>query len=206
MRQRWNRTTLPFFFLVLCQWDLSRKFLRTSQSGESCKLRWTTTRGTCIWPDMARKCLKVDVGSELLGLGASLRLIPEPIWYLNRTTYDWGRIYAANRLGVRTVWWNCGPNLPSTRFRNGTVVCVWYKSWVWSALVGEVIDKSSPRPEVIRCNPGSKTKCWHCWIEGSNRSHCWGLPSMLRAEGLNLLFRRSLDASSTRWQQVRQQP
>lgn len=34
----------PFFLLVLCQWDLSRKFLRTSRSGESCKLRWTTTR------------------------------------------------------------------------------------------------------------------------------------------------------------------
>lgn len=46
--------------------------------------------GTFIWPDMARKCLKVDVGSELLGLGANLYLIPELIWYLNRTTYDWG--------------------------------------------------------------------------------------------------------------------
>jgi len=33
--------------------------------------------GTFIWPDMARKCLKVDVGSELLGLGANLYLIPE---------------------------------------------------------------------------------------------------------------------------------
>jgi hypothetical protein len=113
-----NNSTL-FLFMVLCQWDLSRKFLRTSRSGESCKLRWTTTRHV-IWPDKARKCLKVDVGSELLGLGAS----PELIWYLNRTTYDWGCICAANRLGVRTVWWNCGPNLPSTRFRNGTVVCI----------------------------------------------------------------------------------
>ena len=35
--------------------------------------------GTFIWPDMARKCLKVDVGGEFLGLGASLCMMPEPI-------------------------------------------------------------------------------------------------------------------------------
>ena len=46
--------------------------------------------GTFIWPDMATKCLKVDVGSEFLGLVASLCMIPDPIWYLNRTTYDCG--------------------------------------------------------------------------------------------------------------------
>lgn len=117
-----NNSTL-FFFLVLCQWDLSRKFLRTSRSGESCKLRWTTTRHVYLaWygkevSESRRRWQVIRIGSKsVYDTWTYMILEPNDLWLRC--------ICAANRLGVRTVWWNWDPNLSSTRFQYGTVVCV----------------------------------------------------------------------------------